>query len=158
MKRSKQVTQGNQDATAGKTRALLSVGTFAIPALLVGAMFAGPVLASTTMVASVGNRCGDVAREIHQLMQSNPDSLCIGDLDVASAYVESAESFLKRDKVWQALSSIDQATYELSEISDHRSHCAPLAARTKHILANLIRAKGEIEANEKLKMMHPLVG
>lgn len=158
MKRSEKATNGTQHARAGQRRALFTVGAFAIPALLVGALIATPVLANTTMVASFGNRCGDVARDIHQLMQSNPDSQCIGDLDVASAYVESAESFLRRDKVWQALMSIDQANYELSEISKNRPHCAPLAPSVKHILANLIRAKGEIEANEQLKIMRSLVG
>ena len=85
-------------------------------------------------------------------MDANPDSPCVGDLDVAAAHVDAADMMLYRDKVWAALMSLEQARYELSEISSNRPQCASLALSVKHILANLIRAKGEIEANELIMM------
>ena len=125
--------------------------------MLAGGAFSASVLADTTLMSWFKVSCHEVSRDIHQLMDANPDSLCVGDLDVAAAHVDAAVMMLSRDKIWQALMDIEQARYELYEISVNRSQCAPLASSVKHILANLIRAKGEVEANE-LNMMNRAVG
>ena len=151
MKRYKKETKRGARIAAGVSGVVMLT-------VLTSALLSTSALAAPATASLVVSRCSEVSRDIHQLMQSNPDSLCIGDLDVASAYVDAAESLLLRDKVWQAISSIEQGMYELSEISDNRAHCAPLAPRVKHILANLIRAKGEVEASERLKIMHQVTG
>ena len=122
--------------------------------MLAGATLSVPVLAGTASNLMFRASCHEVSSDIHQLMHANPDSLCVGDLDVAAAYVDAAEMMLERDKVWQALMDIEQARYELYDISVNRPHCASLASGVKRVLAKLIRAKGEIEANEPLKIMH----
>ena len=131
----------------------ISVGVLGM-VMLAGATLSVPVLAGTASNLMFRASCHEVSSDIHQLMHANPDSLCVGDLDVAAAYVDAAEMMLERDKVWQALMDIEQARYELYDISVNRPHCASLASGVKRVLAKLIRAKGEIEANEPLKIMH----
>lgn len=121
--------------------------------LLAGVTLSTSALADMSRMSLIRDSFHEVSRGIHQLMSSNPDSQCLGDLDVAAAHVDAAEMMLGRNKVWSALMEMEQARYELYGISVDRPDCAPLASSVKHILANLIRAKGEIEADE-LNMMH----
>lgn len=158
MKPNKKETNDTQHALQNKACRWLSTATLSTSALLISALLSAPVMADTTKASLFGGSCSEISRDIHQLMQANPSSLCVGDLDVAAAHVEAAETLLGRDKVWQALSAIGRGEYELTEISSNRAHCAPLATHVKHILANLIRAKGEIEAYERLKVMQKAVG
>lgn len=126
--------------------------------MLVGVVLSAPVQADATITSLFRGSCHEVARDIHQLIQANPNSPCVGDLDMAAAHVDVAEMLLSRDKTWQALIDIEQASYELYDISVNRPYCALLAPNVKHILANLIRAKGEIEAYEQLNAMPRAVG
>lgn len=158
MNRNKARSNGVDRTTPGKTRRLISVGTLGVSALLASAMLSAPVVADTAKVSLFGGSCSEISRDIHQLMRANPNSLCVGDLDIAAAHVEAAEMMLGRDKVWQALSALSRGEYELTDISKNRPHCALLAPNVKPILANLIRAKGEIEAYERLRIRQQATG
>jgi hypothetical protein len=123
-----------------------------IRALPMALILAGVTLSAASFAGSlygdvVLKNCSDIAIEIRDLIHANTESPCAGDLDVASAHVESAQISLNHHKFNRALKSIDYAIRELREISYARAYCAPLAPDSKRILAELIRAKSEIEGD-----------
>ena len=128
------------------------IRVLALPVALIGSLLSVPALAGNIDADLFGGNCSGVARELHDLMRANPESLCVGDLDVASAFIESADVNLRRDKITEALASIDKGAYELTDISFNRTHCQSLAPGVKHVLADLIRVRGEIEAFMRLRI------
>lgn len=125
--------------------------TGVLPMILAGVALSAPVIASHQPAKFYNRSCMQVAWSLHDLISSNYGSPCVGDLDVAAVFVESAQIHLNHHKIEQALKSIDDAVKELREISHTRSYCAPLAPDVKRILAELIRARSEIETEAKLK-------
>ena len=101
-----------------------------------------------------GQSCSSIAGEIHDLIHAHFNSPCAGDLDIAAAHIEAADMSLDRGKVEQALKSLDYAARELGEISHTRTYCAELSPDVKHILANVIRTRGDIEAWERMQAMN----
>ena len=51
-----------------------------------------------------------------------------------------------------SITSLDYAIRELGEISYTRAYCAKLAPRVKYLLADVIRARGDLEAWGRMRL------
>lgn len=123
-----------------------------IPALFIGMALTTCGFAALPQADFYPNSCSSIARHMHEFINENAESPCAGDLDIAAAYVEAAGMSLHYEKVAQAIKSLDYAVRELGEISYSRTHCAMLAPRVKYILAGVVRARGELEAWERMRL------
>ncbi len=128
----------------------------AIPVFFASIILTTQSISAMAATNFYGQSCSMIAREIHDLIQDNYNSPCVGDFDIVSAYVESADTSLNHGKVERALKSLDNATRELSEIINARTYCETLSKEAKHILAAIIRARGDIEAMEKMRAMNSM--
>ena len=74
MNRNEKITNGTQHATHRKTCACFSMGALSMSALLAGALLSAPVMADASKNQLFGGSCSEISRDIHQLMQFNPNS------------------------------------------------------------------------------------
>jgi hypothetical protein len=126
----------------------------AIPFIFTGMILTAPSIAATQTVDFYEKSCASIARELHDLIYVNSSSPCVGDLDIVSAHIEVADLSLHNAKIEQALQSLDYASRELNEISYIRTYCAPIAPSAKHILADVIRTRGDIESWKRMQDMN----
>lgn len=124
--------------------------TKAIPALLTSLMLTAPSFAAMQQADFYGKSCSTIAWEMRDLVSANAQNPCAGDLDIAAAYVDAADMSIRQNKVTQAIISLDYAVRELGEISHARTYCEAFAPDARHILADVIRARGELEAWERM--------
>lgn len=85
-----------------------------------------------------------IAEHLNQVANIHDSDLCVGDVRIAAAYVQSAGYALSRDKIQTASVSLVYAQNELKEISYNRSYCAVFAPTMKSFLAEVILIQGEI--------------
>lgn len=124
----------------------------AIPSVLICALLSTDINAASIDANLYIKGFSEISYELHDLMHYTSNELCTGDLDVASAYVDSAQMSLMRDKIPEALMSADKGIQELSEISTNRVYCHSIAQKSKRVLADLIRTRGEVDAFMHLKL------
>lgn len=124
----------------------------AVPSVLICALLSTDINAAPIDANLYIKGFSEISYELHDLMHYTSNELCNGDLDVASAYVDSAQMSLMRDKIPEALMSADKGIQELSEISTNRVYCHSIAQKSKRVLADLIRTRGEVDAFMHLKL------
>lgn len=99
----------------------------------------------------LGKQSINVAAHLNEIANIHDSDLCVGDVRIASAYVQSAGYALSRDKVQSASVSLVYAQNELKEISYNRSYCALLASTIKPYLAEVILIQGELDAKNAIQ-------
>ncbi|HAU0661244.1 TPA: hypothetical protein JBG89_11480 [Legionella pneumophila] len=105
--------------------------------------------ASSINTHDLEKRSFEVAYQLNRLAELNSTDLCVGDVSIAAAYIESAGQQLQRDQQIKARTSLAYGHNELKEISTARSYCAKIAAQVKPYFAKVILIKSELE-NETL--------
>ena len=90
-------------------------------------------------------RIFDVSYQLNQVADANNKALCAGDVFIAAAYLHSAGRELQHQNRNKALVSLAYGHNELKEISNVRSYCAPLSAKVKPYLAQVIVIKSELD-------------
>ena len=90
-------------------------------------------------------RIFDVSYQLTQVSDANNQELCAGDVLIAAAYLHSAGRELQHQNRDKALVSLAYGHNELKEISSVRSYCAPLSAKIKPYLAQVILIKSELD-------------
>ena len=122
-----------------------------VPIFLTCLLLTNVSFASSHDTYWIEHDCVRAAGQLHDLIQSKPDDICAGDLEMASAYIEATALKLQHNKIEQALTAIKYGELELKEISTNRSYCASFASSVKPVLAAVIRISSEIEVLERLK-------
>jgi len=117
-----------------------------ISALLVTGLLASQLgYAADLYPGHIAPRCLEIASQLKRFADSNQGSVCRGDIEIASAYVEAAGNELYQEKNELALRSMTYAQHELKEITSTRAYCMRLAPEAKLFLALVITLKSEIE-------------
>jgi len=117
--------------------------------LITAAMLATYAYASSINTHDLEKRSFEVAYQLNRLSELNSTDLCVGDVSIAAAYIESAGQQLQRDQQIKARTSLAYGHNELKEISTARSYCTKIAAQVKPYFAKVILIKSELE-NETL--------
>ncbi len=127
--------------------------TRAAVTLVTGLLVCNTSFASHPESSEIARHCSHASGQLHHLVQNKPHDRCSGDLEIAAAYIESAELELRHEKFDKALTSIKYSQLELKEISATRTYCAHFSDSVKPVIAQVILIGSEIEVLERLAVL-----
>ena len=124
----------------------------AIPWVFSSVLMASVSFAGHSDDYSLSHECRHIASELTDLViGKSAHEPCVGDIDIAAAYIESAGFLVERGKYSQALQSLACSENELNGITSFRAYCMPYASLVKPYLAKVIVLEAKMESIRNLK-------
>lgn len=129
---------------------------YTLPVVLSGLLVSQMSFAGYPSKNNIADLCRAEAQHLNRVIESKPHDKCSGDVAVAAAYLEAAETKIRHERYDEALVSLHYSETELRQIAFSRAYCVQLAPLVKPAIAKVIKISSELDVLERMKLKHQL--